>query len=615
MRKSSKRLTTNIMISKIKIENVKGYGIPGKTINLNLSATKINLCIAPNGFGKSSLATAFGSLNRNKLDVTEDNKHYEHKANNSILKVTIDGVDYEATHHSNNISPVLKVFVIHNRTCVDYTKRVFARVVNVTAFTKIEEIIICNVPNSYAPSYRISRIRREFGNNGKILSSIEDLLSRPFFLETLSSIYNILTKYQAAIRKTIIRKITDNINSLAGNTEAVLHSINDDWFTEIESEPYYAEFLRIYRSIFEGKSKLYQFSVFYQILYLWDNERDNVKAIVDRAKYERYRDRINANLQLLNTTGQSIQATEKEGKLVIVFPLADTMSNGQRDVLTFAAELMIIKSSLKQDKKYLIIIDEVFDYLDDANTLAAQFYLSDIVKSNANNIYIMLLTHLNPYTFRNYVFNPKMINEVYLCETQPLASTDVKSFIAFREWLNPKTYPDHQDLYDNMSRDLFHYNPNAIDHSAEIALHRRPGVKSTWGEPTRFKTMLISELNKYLNKNPIYDPYAVAIALRLRVEKAMYLALPNQALKDAFVETHTTNKKLEFCEDNGIIVPDAYFIVNSIHNSADHLKQNQVTGVFEEKQMVYKLSNNVVYHIIANLFGYNGSPITIDTIS
>lgn len=603
------------MISKIEIENVKGYGIPGKTINLNLSATKINLCIAPNGFGKSSLATAFGSLNRNKLDVTEDNKHYEHKANNSILKVTLDGVDYEASHRSNNISPVLKVFVIHNRTCVDYTKRVFARIVNVTAFTKIEEIIICNVPKSYAPSYRISRIRREFGNNGKILSSIEDLLSNAFFLETLPSIYDILTKYQAAIRKTIIKNITDNINSLAGNTDAVMNSINNDWFAEIESEPYYAEFLRTYSSIFEGKSKLYQFSVFYQILYLWDKERVNVKAIVDRAKYERYRDRINANLQLLNTTGQSIQATEKEGKLVIVFPLADTMSNGQRDVLTFAAELMIIKSSLRQDKKYLIIIDEVFDYLDDANTLAAQYYLSDIVKSNIGNIYIMLLTHLNPYTFRNYVFNPKMINEVYLCETQPLASADVKSFIAFREWLNPKTYLDRQNLYDNMSRDLFHYNPNATDHSAEIASHRRPGVKSTWGDPTRFKTMLISELNKYLNNDPIYDPYAVAIALRLRVEKVMYSDLPNQALKDAFVETHTTNKKLEFCEDNGIIVPDAYFIVNSIHNSADHLKQNQVTGVFEEKQMVYKLSNNIVYHIIANLFDYNRSLITIDTIS
>lgn len=129
-----------------------------------------------------------------------------------------------------------------------------------------------------------------------------------------------------------------------------------------------------------------------------------------------------------------------------------------------------------------------------------------------------------------------------------------------------------------------------------------------------FKEMLISELNKYLSFNQIYDPYAVAVALRLRVEKFMYISLSSQELKDDFVNTHKTNKKLDFCERNGIIVPDAFFIVNSIHNSADHLKQNPVTGIFEEKQMVYKLNNNVVHHIIAELFNYDGTPITTSSI-
>ena len=96
--------------------------------------------------------------------------------------------------------------------------------------------------------------------------------------------------------------------------------------------------------------------------------------------------------------------------------------------------------------------------------------------------------------------------------------------------------------------------------------------------------MLISELNKYLTFNPTYDPYAVAVALRLKVEKTMYLSLSNQNLKVAYIGTHKTNDKLEFCENNGIMVPDAYFIVNSIHNSADHLKQNPLTGAFEENK-------------------------------
>lgn len=50
------------MINKIRIENVKGYDVQGKDLNVNLDPTKINLCVAPNGFGKSSLATAFESL-------------------------------------------------------------------------------------------------------------------------------------------------------------------------------------------------------------------------------------------------------------------------------------------------------------------------------------------------------------------------------------------------------------------------------------------------------------------------------------------------------------------------------------------------------------------------
>jgi hypothetical protein len=40
----------------------------------------------------------------------------------------------------------------------------------------------------------------------------------------------------------------------------------------------------------------------------------------------------------------------------------------------------------RPDKKYILIIDEVFDYLDDANTMAAQYYLSQIVKKNQGNI-------------------------------------------------------------------------------------------------------------------------------------------------------------------------------------------------------------------------------------
>ena len=67
------------MINKIRIENVKGYDVQGKDLNVNLDPTKINLCVAPNGFGKSSLATAFESLKKSRLEISEDNKHIGQK--------------------------------------------------------------------------------------------------------------------------------------------------------------------------------------------------------------------------------------------------------------------------------------------------------------------------------------------------------------------------------------------------------------------------------------------------------------------------------------------------------------------------------------------------------
>ena len=74
-------------------------------------------------------------------------------------------------------------------------------------------------------------------------------------------------------------------------------------------------------------------------------------------------------------------------------------------------------------------------------------------------------------------------------------------------------------------------------------------------------------------------------------------------------------EKLEFCERHNIVVPDTFFIVNSIHNEADHLKQNPLTGRFEEKAMVYKLQNGVVHHIVAQLFQYKGEALDASVVS
>lgn len=601
------------MINKIRIVNVKGYDSQGKELNVNLDPTKINLCVAPNGFGKSSLATAFESLKRTRLEISEDNKHIGEKNLPSSLKLTIDDSVYTANDTKNEIAEY-QACVIHNRSRVDYKKQRIRNYVNVEAYLEIEDIDVCPVESPATITYQINSIKNTFGANKKVLISIDSLLRNHKFLYLLPKCYDDLTKFSAKKRLDKLNLILSKINNLRGTEEQVRNQIADDFFTEIEAEDSYLHFKVVLLKINPEATSFDVFNIFFQLLYIWNHQKDTIKRACNRAHYERYKQRIDGNLKLLDTTGRSICSKERDGRLVVTYPHANEISNGQRDVLTFATELMVFKAGLRSDKKYILIIDEVFDYLDDANTMAAQYYLSQIVNKNKGNIYVVLLTHLNPFYFRNYIFNEKVINQVYLEDTMPIATPEMMKFIAFRQGLNKKNEKD-KALEEDLSCYIFHYNPQVIDLSSQIAEYARPGVKSTWGKSAVFKEVLINELNKYFQDEAVYDPYAVALALRLRVEKVMYDKLESEQLKENFVLTHKTNEKLKFCEDNNILVPDAYFIVNAIHNSSDHLRENPVSGKFEEKAMVYKLQNGVIKNVLKMLFNYQGQALDVSAIS
>ena len=172
------------------------------------------------------------------------------------------------------------------------------------------------------------------------------------------------------------------------------------------------------------------------------------------------------------------------------------------------------------------------------------------------------------------------------------------------------------DLYNRLSHDLFHYNPTVVDYSSNLATYRNANeqhLNNQWGKTNILHQFLIEEVNKYLSDQPEYDPYAVALALRLRVEKLMYDNLPDP-LKQNFVDTPMTKKKFDYCIQIGIEVPDVFYIVTAIHNEADHLKFDVVNNRFIEKPMVYKLQNNAVTVILKNIFGWHGAPLDTSVI-
>ena len=46
-------------ISEIRVKNIKGFGDTVQPIKVRILPNKVNLLVAPNGWGKSSLTTAF----------------------------------------------------------------------------------------------------------------------------------------------------------------------------------------------------------------------------------------------------------------------------------------------------------------------------------------------------------------------------------------------------------------------------------------------------------------------------------------------------------------------------------------------------------------------------
>lgn len=601
------------MITNISIKNIKGYGDPATSIDLELKANRVNLLYAPNGSGKSSLVTAFASLRSRSLAVEKENKYHMDEALDAELKITLDDEVLTANKQKNEISPKLTSYVINSGVIPGTTQHNMGKgFTSVSSYLDVEDIeLVATVPENVLPSYKITEIRKQFGVNGKILPNMPVFLDKIFLLDCELIGKELYTFKQAQYRMNYVSHIQNHLNGMRGTAENIVALVDDDLFADLEANENYSRIMSVMGKYVGSDDLFARYAFFYELFYFWENNKEIIRKANRRTEYENYKRTIDENLLLLDRTWKEVQTVETEGKLVLQLPRADEISNGQRDNLTLITELLKFGSLLKEGKQYLLLIDEVFDYLDDANTIAAQCFLTNILKKWKGSVYLCILTHLNPYSFKNYIFSEDKINHVYLFNTKPTATPEMKAFISFRESLDKENDAAQADLYNKLSHDLFHYNPIRVDYSTEIARYKtNHHLNQTFGCTEVLHAVLMDEVNKYLSGAEEYDPYAVAMAIRLRVEKLMYDHLPTQPLKDEMVDQKMTKYKMKYCAEKGYEMPEVFNIVNAIHNDADHLKFDVEQDRYIEKPMVYKLQNLAIKTIIANLFKWKEMPLT-----
>lgn len=577
-------------IKSVEILNIKG--ISSFKTKCNLTPNKINIFVAPNGFGKTSLSKAFGYLSNSKIDLADNDIHnddttlvprvnFEVEETNNISTLSADNT-------KNDIKGKFNVFVINSQLKPNGTnQRYMGRSIN-KPFIDIEPTILVNkIPIKEKFQYKITDIRKDFGNNGKVLANIESFLYTRGLLNSIVS--KIGTKQINSTRfKNKIKTFADEINQQNGTTNDINNWIEqnvEDFLNQNSEIKNLTEIIHSYK--FQDCDTLGKIFLFaWQIIYLFNKKTESqIKKICSRINYEHFLEDTNNFLSDCNTTRFEIKVKEEKGKLVVHYPKAHEISNGQRDILIFVALLLKFRANLKENTNQILIIDEVFDYLDDANLTAFQYFITNLVdeaKDKNINLFPTLLTHLDPNFFNHFCFNKNKLKIHYLKEHNVKDTQNLHKLIYKREEASVK---------DNVDKYFFHFHPDDtinIENDFDSL-----GLPKEWGRVKKFHDKIYRELKEYLDDKP-YDPLAICFALRKIIEKKVYDKISNDIQKNKFLDEHGTKEKLNYAYSIGIDIPETYYLLGLVYNTSLHLKQGQDIT----KSLAMKLDNLTIKNMI-----------------
>ncbi len=596
-------------ISNITIKNIKGFMDQNNSFDVHIFPNKVNLLVAPNGFGKSSIAKGFESLNSNRLDLPDDLYHDKNSPILPEISITYDNNVLLANKDQNTISSIFDVTVINSGLKATAKVRNIPHRVIQQGIMEVEDIVLrTSIPRTAHIDYNFSQIKTSFGKNKKVLTNLSEAIVQNGTAKLIIEMYPLLDALQKRGPKTITRRIIKHINAKSGTANTILRNLDEHIFDELESIREYQDLQSKVSNLRISDTKFSKFEVFFQIIWLHQKKRQNLQDVKRYEEYINLKNSYNTIIKSIDTTGRSIAAHEQDGKLLVSFPKADTISNGQRDIITFITSLVKFQMNYNDEKRHILIIDEVFDYLDDANVVAAQYFLSKFLSINRENFYLIILSHITEKHFRGWVLKKKL-NTQYIKPIQARAGINTKTFIAFRDSLK-KT---NEANYSALSNYYFHYNPKTNEQDLSAIYQAKDGLKKNWFEGTNLHSDILPELNKYLRGQESYDPYAVCFALRYACEKNIYTQLRNDEERTIFLSKKKTKDKLEWAEDAGYNVPVVYYMLGIIFNEAEHITGLEIERN-KERSCVYRLDNGAIRQMIIELFNYSGNDIEIDAI-
>ena len=235
----------------------------------------------------------------------------------------------------------------------------------------------------------------------------------------------------------------------------------------------------------------------------------------------------------------------------------------------------------------------MFDYLDDANLVAAQHYVNTFIKElkdEGKNIYPIILSHINPIYFRTFAFRDMKV--YYLNPLQyPNASDNMMKVVRKRDELERQD----KEKADLISKYMLHYHPDYSRDMDDVIGMKAPN----WNDIPTFKAYCIRQTVEYLNGNR-YDSLAVCVALREMIEKYCYQKLKTQEQMTHFLDVaFGTENKINYIETLGYTLPETFSLLGLIYN--DPLHTNNKNKIDLRQTLYSRLENNTIKGMISEI--------------
>ena len=195
------------------------------------------------------------------------------------------------------------------------------------------------------------------------------------------------------------------------------------------------------------------------------------------------------------------------------------------------------------------------------------------------------MTHLDPLLFSH--FRLKKIAIHHLDNRSFSDNLHLKNLIIKRSDPSIKDFINHY---------LFHFCP---EHCSKINEFDKLGLKKELADTKTFYPLMLNEVKKYLSGQEA-DPFAICIALRIKIEEWLYKHLPSEELKLKLIETHETQKKLEFAANHLEHISEIFYLLGIIYNSSLHGKAENIDIL--GKCLLRNLTNITIKNMIAMVF-------------